>query len=178
MRFALRTLKEKDAPLMLEWMHDKSVTENLGADFSSKTQEDARLFIQEAADTNESLHLACVNEQDEYLGTVSLKHIDRKNRRAEYAICFRSAAHGSGASMYATRGILRIAFEELELEKVYLYLYDCNGRANRFYQKAGFVFEGRLRNQVFRNGRFIDEIWYGMIREEWQNSMEHRENNT
>ena len=33
----LRFLQEKDAPLMLEWMHDKNVTEKLRANFAAKT---------------------------------------------------------------------------------------------------------------------------------------------
>lgn len=36
----LRPLEEKDATLMLEWMHDDSVVHNMGTDFSKKTIED------------------------------------------------------------------------------------------------------------------------------------------
>jgi len=168
MEFRLRKLEKKDAPLMLEWMHDSDVTRNLGTDFASKTLEDAEAFIESAhREGAKDLHLACVDESDTYLGTVSLKSIDRENSNAEYAICFRRCAHGTGAARKATEEILRIGFEELGLNKIYLYLYGCNERANRFYQKAGFVFEGRQRKHAMHKGTLQDVLWYGILRDEW-----------
>ena len=41
----LRALKEKDASMMLEWMHDPKVNEKFRADFASMTIEDVHLFI-------------------------------------------------------------------------------------------------------------------------------------
>ena len=41
----LRKLEIKDAPLMLEWMHDKSVVEDLRTNFLTKTIEDCENFI-------------------------------------------------------------------------------------------------------------------------------------
>ena len=174
MLFRLRQLMEKDAPLMLEWMHDDDVTQFLSVDFSTKTLSDAQLFIRESiSNTCKEIHMACVNEHDEYLGTVSLKTVDLLNKRAEYAICMRRCAHGTGAAFYATEVILRIAFEQMGLERVYLYHYSSNRRARRFYQKMGFIIEGVLRHHVFRNGVFEDEIWYGILRNDWANRNEN-----
>lgn len=168
MGFHLRRLLEKDAPLMLEWMHDANVVSSLGTDFRKKTLEDALSFIHWSLNPACcEVHLACVSDDDEYLGTVSLKHIDHKNKNAEYAICFRRCAHGSGAASYATEQILQIAFEDQKLEKVYLYLYSVNTRAERFYQKLNFRFEGRQRKQAIHKGEFVDVIWYGIIKEDW-----------
>ena len=167
MTFSCRPLIPEDAPLMLEWMHDPNVTGHLGTDFSAKTLEDAERFIAQAAQDEKNVHFACVNDDGAYLGTVSLKNIDTRNGNAEYAICFRSAAHGTGASAYATAFIIRHAFEVLKLHKVYLYLYDVNVRAKRFYEKNGFVFEGRQRSQVIHQGKRVDVLWYGITKEEW-----------
>lgn len=169
MSFHLRQLLEKDASLMLEWMHDENVVSSLGTNFRKKTLEDALSFIHWSLKPEcGEVHLACVSDNDEYLGTVSLKHIDQKNKNAEYAICFRRCAHGTGAASYATEQILRIAFEQLQLEKIYLYLYSVNERANRFYQKAGFTLEGRQRCQTLHADAFVDVIWYGILKEEWE----------
>lgn len=170
MKFALRKLQSKDAVFMYEWMHDEDVISSLGSDFLSKTLNDASSFIEQANNPEncKSLHLACVDETDEYLGTVSLKNIDKANKNAEYAICFRRKAHGTGAAAFATDAILRIAFEKMQLEKVYLYLYSTNERANHFYQKQCFVLEGRQQKQAVHKGVFVDVFWYGITREMWQ----------
>ena len=80
----LRKLELKDAPLMLEWMHDETVVKDMQADFSSKTLEDCNHFILSSKDTRKNLHLAIVDENDEYMGTVSLKNIEED--KAEFAI--------------------------------------------------------------------------------------------
>jgi len=169
MAFRLRKLEQKDAERMLEWMHDPQVNHVFAAPFASFTIEKVRAFIERAnEERQENLHLACVDENDEYQGTISLKNISKENQNAEYAVSFRRSAHGTGAAAYATKEILRIAFEELGLCRVYLYVLSINPRANRFYQKAGFVHEGTLRSHVMHNGALCDEIWYGMLKEDWE----------
>ena len=63
-----------------------------------------------------------------------------------------------------------IAFETLALERVYLYVLSINPRANRFYQKAGFTHEGTLRSHVMHGGALCDEIWYGMLKEDYEHT--------
>ena len=51
----LRKLEEKDAPLMLEWMHDPDVVENLNKNFAAMTMDDCKRFIVGSADTKISI---------------------------------------------------------------------------------------------------------------------------
>ena len=75
----LRKLQINDALLMLEWMHDKSVVENMQTDFASKTIDDCRTFIENSYDENKSVHLAITDDSDIYMGTASLKNINNNN---------------------------------------------------------------------------------------------------
>jgi RimJ/RimL family protein N-acetyltransferase len=63
--------------------------------------------------------------------------------------------------------ILRFAFEELNLYRVSLDVFEYNPRAVRSYEKAGFSHEGRLRRCLNRNGRRWDLIYMGILRDEW-----------
>lgn len=132
----LRMLEQKDAPLMLEWMHDLSVVKDLKADFTKKTLADCEAFIREAQTAQENLHLAVVNDEDEYMGTVSLKHIDGTS--AEFGIVVRKAAMGRGYSRKAMQEILTVAFEKLQLKRVFWCVDRRNQRAVRFYDKNGY----------------------------------------
>lgn len=129
----LRKLETKDAPLMLEWMHDPSVVRYMHADFGSKTIDDCLAFIKAAEDMCENLHLAIADDNDEYQGTVSLKNI--KDGAAEFAITIRSEAMGKGLSKEAMSEIIRIGFEELSLDNIYWCVDPSNKRAVRFYDK-------------------------------------------
>ena len=166
----LRALKEKDAEGMLEWMQDPAVLKGFGEAMSHKTREDVLSFIS-AAGTDvvhgESVHYAIANEKDEYLGTISLKNIDLLSKTAEYAISLRSCAHGKGIGTQATREILRIAFEKLHLQRVYLNVFSDNAGAIRLYEKSGFVYEGALRRHLFIRGEYKSFLLYGMLDDEY-----------
>lgn len=161
----LRSLEERDAPYMLEWMHDPETNRLFRANFAAFTEQDVLRFIEDAQTDGKSLHRACADADDEYLGTVSLKNIDRANADAEYAISFRKCARGTGAARFATGEILKIAFEELGIQRVYLNVLVENERANAFYRKCGFVFERCEPGAVEIGGALHDLNWYGMERE-------------
>lgn len=132
----LRKLKVKDAPLMLEWMHDKRVVENLRTNFLSKTLEDCENFIKSSWDDKNNLNVAIVDENDTYMGTVSLKNI--KEASAEFGITIRQCAMGKGYSIWAMKEVFRIGFEERGIKKIYWCVSPDNKRAVRFYDKNGF----------------------------------------
>ena len=134
----LRRLEIKDAPLMLEWMHDDSVVHFMGANFAEKKIDDCENFIRFSQKCEDDLHMAIVNENDEYMGTVSLKHIHRELKMAEFAITVRKCAMGQGFSAYGMKEIIRIGLEELGLDKVLWCVSSLNERAVRFYDKNGY----------------------------------------
>ena len=65
------------------------------------------------------------------------------------------------------RVILRYAFQELNLYRVTLGVFEYNKRAMRSYKKAGFSIEGRIRGEVLRQGRRWDTFIMGILRKEW-----------
>ena len=158
----LRKLEEKDAPFMLEWMYDEEINKGFQKPFLQATNETALNFIRNSF-SGEDQHFAYVNEQDEYLGTISLKRISHVNDKAEYAVVARKCAQGTGAAKKATEELLQYAFHELGLHKVYLSVLAENIRAQKFYEKCGFKREGLEVDAVKINGEYHDHIWYGIV---------------
>ena len=161
----LRKLKHHDVFAMLSWMKDSDIACYYQFDAATMNDEKAIAFIQQAQSFGESRHYAIADEDDEYLGTISLKNIDLKNRNAEYAIGLCKDAIGTGVAAQATQAILQIAFEELGLHKVYLSVFSDNARAIRFYEKQGFIKEGCFTQHVWVRGKFRDWSWYAIFNE-------------
>lgn len=179
----LRKLKEKDAVLMLEWMHDAEIQKCFKKNMMDSTIDDTITFIKKAYYPygnskvhGESVHYAIADkESDEYYGTVSLKDINKDNGTAEYAIVLRKKAQGKGNAYQATKLILHIAFFELELHRVFLNVFSNNYDAINLYEKCGFKYEGELREHFFINNEFVNWKWYGMLKDEfnpdkWENN--------
>ena len=174
----LRELKEKDAPLMLEWMHDPNIQKGFKKNMLGATLEDTKKFCSssrvpksEEIKTGDSIHMAIVDETDEYLGTISLKDIDLENRTAEYAITTRLKAHGKGIAFYATGLILTKAFEDIGLHRVYLSVFSDNEAAIKLYERAGFKFEGEFREHLKIGEIYMNWKWYGMLDTEFDKSI-------
>lgn len=161
----LRELAKKDAFYMLEWMHDEDVVKSLRGNFLEKTIEDAKAFIHMASDKVSNIHLAIVSDEDEYMGTVSLKNIDKKNNSAEFAITVRKIAMGRGYSWYGMEEILRLAFEKYGLESVYWCVSKSNERAVRFYDKHNFHEAIDISNDILDRYKDCNDLkWYSVLK--------------
>ena len=159
----LRPLELKDAPLMLEWMHDKDIVAELRADFLSKTLSDAEYFIQRSWEIKEDLHLAIVSDEDTYMGTASLKHIE--NLSAEFAIVVRSEAMRHGYAHFGMKEILAKAFNELGLESVYWCVSRSNTRAVRFYDKHNYPEIVDIPAEILARYEGMNDLkWYSVLK--------------
>lgn len=160
----LRKLMRKDAPYMLEWMHDFSIVENMKTAFMEKSIEDCIDFIDKANEKEENLHLAVTDDNDEYMGTVSLKHIN--SGTAEFGITVRRCAMGKGYSKFAMKEIIRIGFEEMNLRIIYWCVTPDNLRAVRFYEKGHFVHMEpplELVKHRYSDKEIGEYIWYNVV---------------
>lgn len=161
----LRNLEMKDAPLMLAWMHDDSVVHNLHANFASKTISDCESFVQASSDASVDMHLAIASDTDEYMGTVSLKHIDRENGNAEFGITVRKEAMGHGYSWFGMEAIINKAFDELGLGCVYWCVSRDNERACRFYDKHNFHEALDISDDILARYAGTENLkWYSVLK--------------
>lgn len=169
-KMILRKLDEKDAKGMLEWMKDTEINKNFRFSIDNKNLQNVLDFIRGAEivpSEGNSVHYAIADEADEYLGTISLKNFNMVDKNAEYAISLRAKAQGKGIASQATTTLLKIAFEDLNLERVYLNVLSDNKRAIRLYEKIGFVYEGEFRNCMFLRGEYKALRWYSILRGEY-----------
>lgn len=166
----LRKLEDKDAPFMLEWMHDMEITSHYKTDFTNLTLNDIKKFINNSF-CSENMHFAFVNDEDEYKGTISLKNISLNDRNAEFAIVTRKCAQGTGITVQATHELIWYAFHSLKLNKIYLNVLSNNIHAIHFYQRIGFQKEGIFHKHIFINEKYQDLEWYAILKEEYKESL-------
>jgi RimJ/RimL family protein N-acetyltransferase len=106
--------------------------------------------------------------EDQLIGGLNLDVVNWPGRDAFVGL-------GIGETDYWSKGygtdvmnvLLRFAFTEINLRRVTLTVFEYNPRAIRSYEKAGFRYEGHLRNYLNREGRRWNELYMGILREEW-----------
>jgi diamine N-acetyltransferase len=163
-QFSIRPLSISDANRMIEWMHNEEVTRYLKLHGATASFEDAISFIENAKDESANIHRAIVDQNDIYLGTVSLKNIDLIKKEAEYAIAMHPDGIGTGASKAGTELILKLAFEDLKLNRIYLNVLSDNVRAVKFYYKLGFVLYDKTK--ISFKGKEKVLLWFEKIKQQ------------
>lgn len=72
--------------------------------------------------------------------------------------------HGVGSALM--QAAIELAENWLNISRIELEVYTDNTIAQGLYQKFGFQIEGILRDQAYRDGRFVDAYLMARIREE------------
>lgn len=103
-------------------------------------------------------------ETGEYLGELVLNELDDDAAAMNFRIALLAAHQGKGIGTEATIIALDHAFTVLDLHRVSLEVYAFNPRAQRSYEKAGFVVEGRLREVLHWDGEWVDAIVMSVLR--------------
>jgi RimJ/RimL family protein N-acetyltransferase len=108
-------------------------------------------------------------EDDRLIGFIALMAIEWNHGDAWVAIGLGERMDwGKGYGTDAMRLVLQYAFTELNLYRVSLGLFDYNSRAQRSYEKVGFLLEGRQRQLTQREGQRWDMLIMGILQPDWQ----------
>lgn len=74
---------------------------------------------------------------------------------------------GRGIGTFAVSSIVNHAFYNLNLRRLQLEVLEYNLAAQKLYRKIGFIEEGRKRKAVFKDGKYVDEIIMGLLRDDY-----------
>jgi RimJ/RimL family protein N-acetyltransferase len=167
----LRPVEVADAAAFVTWFNDQEVARFLLRHRAISLEEEEE-FIRGLAGNQNEVVLAIVERAgDRHIGGCGLHAVDQRNRHAAMGIVIGAKdCWGKGYGTEATRLLVGHCFATLNLERVWLEVYEYNPRAVRAYEKVGFRVEGRLRRHTFRDGRYWDTLVMGLLREEWQAS--------
>jgi ribosomal-protein-alanine N-acetyltransferase len=102
------------------------------------------------------------------IGGINLR-MDSENHACELGYSVAREYWGQGFATEAARAVIDAAFESLpDLNKVRAMADLRNVASQRVMEKVGMTREGILRqNRLFR-GEHVDEVWYGLLRSEWE----------
>ena len=164
----LRAYREDDLKNMLAAINNGAVTRYLQF-MRPISQAQEREFLDSAMRGDaEKVSYAIESSDSEHLGGVSLMHVDQRNRSAELGILIsRPDDWGKGYGTEAALLMLRHGFEELNLHRIHLRVYEYNERGKKSYAKLGFSEEGRLRQAHFRHGSWHDVVVMSILADEF-----------
>ena len=167
MRITVRKFEKADIPLKVAWVNDPANNAFLHYDLPLEIGKTERWFINNEgrADRFDGI----IEADGVPVGLIGLLSIDGKNGKAEYYVMMGDVGYkGRGIAKEASRQLLDYGFNELGLNRVYLYTETGNVAAQRLFEQLGFIKEGCLRDDIVSHGKPADRFVYGILREEWK----------
>lgn len=163
-RLILRPLKQSDAE---DFVKIKKKSHAIGL---VNTIKKAKTWIRNANLVKHGFFLGVVlKENKKVIGILELCHLDWfDNKAGEICYHFNKAYWGKGYATESAKELINFCFKKLKFRKVYADTDHDNYASQKVLKKLGFKLEGRIREKHLVNGKWKDELDYGLLRREWK----------
>lgn len=165
-RVILKDITKDDLPLLLNWRNQESIREVM---FNT----DVILWEQHSQWFNNLQKSDSVVSKIFYFdqipyGVLNITQIDSINQTCEWGFYIGSPHAPKGMGTILGYTALNYIFQELHIRKISAQVFDFNDKSINFHNKMGFTQEGKLREHVLKNGRYIGILLYGFLSSEWR----------
>ncbi len=161
----LRAMEPEDLEATYKWVNDGEVTLWLTSLRYPVSRKAEQQWIDDGpANSFGGVRLAIETNDGKHIGGINLHRVNPEDRMAGLGIMIGEKDHWSnGYGTDAIKTLLSFAFDEMNLHRVWLHVFADNERAIGCYQKCGFREEGRLRQEVYQDGRYYDVVVMGVL---------------
>lgn len=166
----LRAYKEEDIEKATVYINDEEVKKLMDSTIPfpmTKWQEEEWVRSRKA-NTDFTYDFAIEDlKTGKYIGGCSINECDVKNRTCVVGIMIGDKEYwGKGYGSDALKVLIKFIFEEVNMNKIKLNVFSFNNRAIACYKKVGFKEEGILKKEIYRNGKYYDEIIMAMFKDD------------
>jgi len=166
----LRPLVESDCDGPYpSWFNDLETCRGNSHHIFPYTPEAAREYVRQSNTVKDKLVLAIIRSKDNaHIGNIALDNINYINRTAELSVIIGDkSCWNKGYGKQAARLICDHGFLALNLNRVACGTFEDNVGMRKLAECLGMAEEGRRRKAVYKLGRYVDIIEYGMLRSEY-----------
>jgi RimJ/RimL family protein N-acetyltransferase len=164
----LRELRESDAASLLAMLATDEVARFINP--PPTTVEGFEQFIAWTRREQAAGRYACFAVvpagYDSAVGIIQVRQLDPGFKVAEWGFAIGSPFWGTGLFMEAAPLMLEFTFETIGVNRLEARSAVQNGRGNAVLQKLGAVQEGVLRQSFVREGEYLDQVLWSILRED------------
>lgn len=152
-------LTSEEKEMVRNWRNDKRIRRYMyQANIISKIEHIN--FVEKLKNETKDFYWL-VNDNENYIGVIYLNKVDFIHKHAYLGIYANPKLKGVGSILMDC--LKKLAFKIAKLHTLKLEVIETNERAIKFYKKHSFKEEGRLKEFVYRDGRWLDVIVMGVV---------------
>ncbi len=170
MYVTLRPWQKTDLQDLVQNANDFSVARFMTNQFPHPyTEKAGRQFLALAA-THHPYHLFAISAADRIVGGIGIHpQTDIFSKNAEIGYWLGAAYWGQGLATEAVRQMVAYGFRNFDILRIYGRVFENNPASARVLEKCGFKKEAHFHKTIFKNGVLLDELIYGLRRDEVEN---------
>jgi RimJ/RimL family protein N-acetyltransferase len=168
-RICLRAVSLADANENYQcWLNTPEITRFLESRFHPTSLEQLQNYVKGMSEDSRNFFLAIILKRDErHVGNIKLGPVDWIHRTAELGILIGERdCWGQGYATEAIKAVVEFAFDTLNLHKITAGAYSANEGSIKAFQKAGFEIEGVRKEQFYCEGKYLDGVLLGRLRDQ------------
>lgn len=156
----LRAFEREDAERCYRWMNDPNIVRTLKSRYPIAFQNEIEWLDSAMHASATERHFAIERKDDRtHIGNASIHDIEWISRTAAFGLFIgEPSAWNRGFGSDAIGTLVRFAFDEMNLRKLRINVFEYNERAKHVLLAHGFVQEGRLQREFFREGTYHDIV--------------------
>lgn len=164
----LRALESDDLDRCYRWMNDPTIVWTLKSRYPIPFHTEAEWLEDAVNPSATERHFAIEKKETRtHIGNASIHGIDWVSRTAEFELFIGDpASWNRGYGTDAIRTLVRFAFDEMNLRKLRISVFDYNERAKHVLMTAGFKQEGKLEREFYRDGKYHDLVILSIFRDD------------
>lgn len=161
-KVCLRAYKEEDIKTATALVNDAELKKFLVPRIPfpiSPWEEDAWVKSQKGSSTGEYNFAIEDMKTKKYIGGCGIQEVNWLARVAVIGIMIGDKDYwGKGYGTDAMKVLIKFIFENMNINKIRLNTFSFNERAIKCYKKCGFEVEGVLKKEIFKDGKYYDEV--------------------
>lgn len=161
-KVCLRAYKEEDIKKALQFINDKELMKNLTTKipFPMTLWEEEEFIKSQKSNQKGEYKFAIEDlEAKKYIGGCGINDVNWLTRVATVGIMIGDKDYwGKGYGSDAMQVLIKFIFEDMNMRKIRLSAFSFNERALKCYTKCGFEIEGVLKDEIFKDGKYYDEM--------------------
>ena len=152
---------------------DKVYSENTANMPYPYKEADAEFLIHEVVDKgfeNETDFVFAIRNKENGLiiGLIGIHHWDKANQKAEIGYWLGKEFWNKGYVTEAMAEVLAFGFKVLNLNKMFANFFPHNPASGRVMEKSGMKQEAVLKQEIYKNGKFLDFVRYSILKEDFK----------
>lgn len=161
-KVCLRAYREEDIPKATSFVNDEELKKLLVTNipFPMTLWEEEEWIKSQKSNQDGSYNFAIEDiETKKYIGGCGIQEVNWLSRVATVGIMIGDKEYwGKGYGTDAMKVLIDFIFNKMNIRKIRLSTFSFNMRARKSYEKCGFEVEGILKDEIFKDGKYYDEI--------------------